>query len=603
MLYSEDWDKHFLAGRSPRPIQAKALVRAAEILDRGKNVIAELPTGVGKSFIAHCLASTSGDGYIITSDNQLVSQYERDFKDVEEFSSIMGRRNYTCDTLSDAYSKKTCLDGHDDSDDETGDTSDPKSCRRMEYKKGDMEEGGLCASGECHCDIIRGIHVKEWPTCGYAISRLKAIGARVAFSNIHYYATAMRYDFEAWGFRKLTVFDEAHSLESALFGMVEISLAKRALNAIEEMSIGINQSMLTKLESEEDWEAKPKWIPSHGRPLDMDEVAILAVTIVKEIDEVEQFIQDEWAEVTEKQKKALKRLSTLRNNLRTFLETRHRIPWIADLYEYNVNEDKYRTMGAAQLLIRPVVLSDLTESLIFRQSKRFVFQSATIIDGAQFAEDLGIKDYEGFAFKTPFPPSNRPIYPLSVGSLSHKNYKDNIDKFVAKLEQILEARPNQKGIVHTTSYEIQRYLQKKLKPNPRYLFPTSSERQETLEQKHILSKEPTVLFSPAMTQGVDLAGELARFCVVFKIAYPYLGDRRVAKRKEMSENWYQYTTAKTLIQAIGRGVRSETDWCDIFILDSAFWGLYNNYGKLQNYLKDSIEWNKEKCERAIYGRS
>lgn len=580
MDYTETWEKHFLP-KSIRPIQAKALVKASTILDAGKNVIAELPTGTGKSYIAHALASASKSGYVITSDNLLVKQYERDFKEVDGFEAVMGRRNYTCATLEkllDYEGDTSCLTGSEGWYDE--DTKRKRNCKCTEVIK-DKTTG----------DIL------EWPTCPYAISRLKAIMAPVAFSNSSYYATAMRFD-EAWMPRKLTIFDEAHSLEGSLLSLVEVSIGRKALTAMNEEGVNVDVYDFRNIAIEDNFIPFKGWKKSNGRPLNLDSVADLAEDIVSEIDVIE---ENNASIPYERRTEGIKTLSTLRNNLRRFLETRNSIPWVADLFEYEPTDRDHKYYGPVRFLLKPVILSTLTKGLIFSQANQFVFQSATIIDGKQFAEDLAIPNWEGFAFKSPFPAKNRPVYPLSVGSLSQKNFQENIKLCAAKLEQILEARKDQKGIVHTTSYAIQKYLKENLKHNPRYLFPETDDKLETLEVTHALSKEPTVLFSPAMTQGVDLHGHLARFCVVFKIAYPYLGDRCVKKRKELSDNWYMYATAKTFIQAIGRGVRSEDDWCDIFIIDSAFYGLYKNYGKLENYLKDVIEWDKDKCEKAIRG--
>ena len=87
-------------------------------------------------------------------------------------------------------------------------------------------------------------------------------------------------------------------------------------------------------------------------------------------------------------------------------------------------------------------------------------------------------------------------------------------------------------------------------------------------QKHISSKEPTVLLSPSMTEGVDLRGEYSRFQVICKVPYPFLGDKLVKKRMNKWKGWYPLQTAKAVVQSVGRSVRSSDDHAVTYILDS-----------------------------------
>jgi Rad3-related DNA helicase len=73
-----------------------------------------------------------------------------------------------------------------------------------------------------------------------------------------------------------------------------------------------------------------------------------------------------------------------------------------------------------------------------------------------------------------------------------------------------------------------------------------------------------------MTEGVDLSDALSRFQIICKTPYPYLGDAVTQKKMQLNPDWYPYQTAKTLIQALGRSVRSEEDFAVSYILDSDF---------------------------------
>ena len=70
-----------------------------------------------------------------------------------------------------------------------------------------------------------------------------------------------------------------------------------------------------------------------------------------------------------------------------------------------------------------------------------------------------------------------------------------------------------------------------------------------------------------MTEGIDLRDDLSRFQVICKIPYPYLGDKLIRKKMNKWKWWYPLQTAKTIIQAIGRSVRSKDDYATTYILD------------------------------------
>ena len=91
------------------------------------------------------------------------------------------------------------------------------------------------------------------------------------------------------------------------------------------------------------------------------------------------------------------------------------------------------------------------------------------------------------------------------------------------------------------------------------------------------AEEPTVLLSPSMQEGVDLRGDYSRFQIICKVPFPYLGDKVVKKRMSKWPEWYSTQTAKTVIQAVGRSVRSEDDHAVTYILDEGWRYFYNRH--------------------------
>ena len=129
-------------------------------------------------------------------------------------------------------------------------------------------------------------------------------------------------------------------------------------------------------------------------------------------------------------------------------------------------------------------------------------------------------------------------------------------------------------VVHNChTYKITNYLKKELR-SKRILTHNSDNRDEILH-KHITSKEPTVLLTPSMTEGVDLKGDASRFQIIVKVPYPYLGDPIIRKRMNKNEKWYPMQTAMTIVQAYGRSVRSMDDNAVTYILDSDWKRFYS----------------------------
>jgi Rad3-related DNA helicase len=135
----------------------------------------------------------------------------------------------------------------------------------------------------------------------------------------------------------------------------------------------------------------------------------------------------------------------------------------------------------------------------------------------------------------------------------------------------MDEHKGEKGIIHTHTFKTANFIKKHIRS--RRLILHNSENREEMVQKHLSSDKDTILLSPSLAEGIDLRDDLSRWQVICKVPYPYLGDKLVRKRMNRRKQWYPYQTAKTLIQATGRSVRSDTDRATTYILDEN-WGLF-----------------------------
>ena len=189
---------------------------------------------------------------------------------------------------------------------------------------------------------------------------------------------------------------------------------------------------------------------------------------------------------------------------------------------------------------------------------------------------------------SPFPVENRPVIYSGIGKMSSKTIEETLPKMVQAVKAILEQHKNEKGIIHCHSYKVANYLKRNLRSS-RLLIHNSENREKILE-KHMKARKPTVLISPSMTEGVDLKGDLSRFQIICKVPYPYLGDKLVRKKMNKWKWWYPLQTAKTIVQAVGRSVRSSEDSAVTYILDADFERFYDrNLSMFPNGFKECLQ--------------
>jgi Rad3-related DNA helicase len=156
-----------------------------------------------------------------------------------------------------------------------------------------------------------------------------------------------------------------------------------------------------------------------------------------------------------------------------------------------------------------------------------------------------------------------------------KAYIDKtLPNLIEAIKSIISEHKNEKGIIHTHSYYIANRIKNSI--HDKRILTHNSNNRDTILKKHTKSKGYTVLVSPSMTEGVDLKDDTSRFQIICKVPYPYLGDKLVKKRMNRWQWWYPLQTAKTVVQATGRSVRSNDDYATTYILDSSWGNFYKN---------------------------
>jgi len=481
--------------------------------------IIEAGTGVGKSAVGLTVSRYLLDnlntsdcfepgGYFLTTQKILQEQYTNDFPSVV---SLKSSSNYSCSY----YKSNTCAESQ-------------KLLRTADKSSRFFKS---CAFG-----------------CKYRKQKDKFLNSSESITNFSYFLAEANFSGKITP-RQILVVDEGHNIETELSKFVEITVtelfAKNILKLRFPQKVTQYQTFL--------W-IKDTYLPTASRRLKHFE------------DSIEKFGGDKLREKMKQFQKITKQYDLLRSHvtkIKKFVQLYKTDNWV---FEYSRTEKK----GFRKVSFKPIDISLYSEDSLFRLGQKIIIMSATIVDVDTFRKTLGIDESNScfISLPSPFPSENRPVIFSPVGSMSAKAIDTTLPSLARSVREILDHHKDEKGIIHCKTYKIANYLKNSLRDS-RILTHDSTNRDLVLNE-HTCSKKNTVLLSPSMTEGVDLRGDISRFQIICKVPYPYLGDNLVRKRMNKFKGWYELQTAKSIIQAAGRSVRSSDDHAVTYILDSDF---------------------------------
>lgn len=408
------------------------------------------------------------------------------------------------------------------------------NCKSCQLSKQGCEPDG---DGHCSCKS----------DCFYEAQKRKTLRAPIGVLNTPYYLLETNF---AGGFDEgeFTVLDEIDQMENALMSMIEVSVPERIMGRYDLP----RPKFKTKPESWKEW--APKAL----------EVVKLRLSKLQGLWGIDDLIAEH-------------QLTQLKVKLEFFIKE------VGDTWVYD-----------GESTFKPIWVSKYADRYLWSHAKRFLGMSATISPWRQLCYDLGISpsDVEFIDVPSVFDPTRRPIYYQPAANMNHDTKEAEFPSLVAALDGILENHPHEKGLIHCVSYSNVNQILKLTKYPERMITHRQLDRQSQLH-RFMGSSKPLVLLSPSMERGVDLPYDYCRFIVIAKVPFPYLGDPQVSARlyrgKSAGQAWYNATTARRIVQATGRGMRSADDACVSYILDSAFGEFYErNMAMFPRWWRDAL---------------
>lgn len=222
--------------------------------------------------------------------------------------------------------------------------------------------------------------------------------------------------------------------------------------------------------------------------------------------------------------------------------------------------------------------AEYAQLLFGEYNKKVILMSATLIPEL-VAEQMGLEAHEYVVYEADndFPPDANPVFVTPVGHITNK--RPLTDKVVAAVDRQL-ASSKQNGIVHCASdQQVRDVIDGSRLGANRFIYPTGSDRARLIEEfKSRPANSGAVLISAGVYSGQDFPGDECRWQIICKVPYASLGSEVVKRRREERPDIYQMEAFLKIIQACGRGMRSNDDWCLNYILDANVMSLMKAHG-------------------------
>ena len=499
---------------------------------RKKFKILEAPTGSGKTIIAFTSLLMAGGGTYQVHSKVLQSQVT---EDIPEGKSLFGRSNYQCVLNPDT---------------------------------------------DCsHC-----VHTKQSPCslrhkCKYVIEKNLTLAHKLRILNYSYFLAETSNVGQFSGI-PFAVVDEADGLESELINFVSLSFSERSLTKLGMPSRPEFKTTQAK-------NGIRSWIEFGTEA--MERAKQVHNNYLREINGWDK-IEKDWQLVKMREAKYF---NNIVNKSKMFIE---------NVDESWLLEEKATQKWGTELVFRPLWMTEkLSEMFFFRHAKSWTLMSASFLPLPILCKTLGIPidEVDYHAAPSTFPIERRQIHihtpdhlDYELANLTAKTTDDELPKLIHAIKTIMDYHKDEAGLIHCVSYKLGQAIMEGLK-SPRIKFHSPDDKQSVLDT-FVALRGDSVLLSPSSERGLSLDGDKCRFIIIAKFPYLNLGDRITSSRVYsggIGQQWYLASGFLSALQMLGRGMRSESDFCTNYILDANFLKEYTRHPSMwPAWLRDAVAW-------------
>ncbi len=556
----------------PRPFQLEAVDEVLNQFKAGNNVLFEAGTGFGKSPLEIGVVSAFESAYLLIGRNDLVDQWERDFSQFQKIGFYKSRARF--------------------------------DCTEIQGDRGPLN----CSQASIPCGKKRKDKANTCAACPYAVNREWALSKPYTVMTLSLGMTIFKHMNMHPGVTKrdVMVIDECSELESEIMRFFEFQVSTKTLFKAIQASIRMDQFFVASDDFYTRWPNIEPQTP-FGQAINLMRPQSTVASCFRWAIEVSGMAKQRmgWLGIGKKNEDAEKIQEHCEQVMRMCKQV---VEAISDGVPYFGEMVSDEGDGTYRVKVSPLEARGMLRRLLAPYAKHLLFVSATTGSADMFTRTHSLlKETPIIKVSAPsgFPMANRMVYSLGAGNMSNKTIVNDSPAVMRMLVDLATQRQadnpkfdhlNQKGIIHTynnkiTDMVLEAFRSAGLGHRVIPLKGSGKMREQAME---IFTKanQPLILVSPSAMLGLSLNDDLARWQAIVKVPYAFLGDQSIIHRKDTIPGWYEWQTAKDLIQTFGRIVRSDTDWGSTYILDDAFTGFYSrNRDLFPPFIREAI-WQK-----------
>jgi Rad3-related DNA helicase len=284
--------------------------------------------------------------------------------------------------------------------------------------------------------------------------------------------------------------------------------------------------------------------------------------------------------------------------------------WVVDM-DKTRHPDKNKKVKSFQL--KPVKVDSFLKNFVWRRADTRLLTTATMPfrgNPSAWCRRIGLDPDRTHVIKVgmPFQAQNRPVHVhTEIAKMSQGGDDRHWKKIMQELDRLAGKHDGENGLIHTASYKRAQRVFKDAKSGDyenldgNIMFHDADKDASAFITKWQKADE-NIMLSPSMMEGVDLADEMCRWQVLLKVPYPNMGDSRVEYLMDDSTGygadwqWYNEATAQSIIQSVGRAVRSKDDYADYYVLDESFESVRNSVA-FPDWFEAAITENPEGAQQ------
>jgi Rad3-related DNA helicase len=239
--------------------------------------------------------------------------------------------------------------------------------------------------------------------------------------------------------------------------------------------------------------------------------------------------------------------------------------WVVDKVEHGYQFDPIRPGAYAET------------NILFHLPK-IVIVSATLRPKTLFMLGIPRKDFDFYEFDSDFDPKRCPVYWVPTMRVDCR--ADDLGMLWLRLDQIISRRRDRKGIIHTISYARRDDIIQRSRFASSMLINRQGEPPTYMVEQFKEAGPGTILVSPSIGEGYDFPGKTCEWQFICKVPFPD-GRSLIMKARQAADPEHgPYLAMQSMVQALGRGMRSKEDRCESFLGDDHLQWFLPKYGHL-----------------------